>query len=335
MKLNNFLKSGIATILILVVGLVLMLTVGFNKSFDYTGGTILTVNTTDYEVSESYNKVYKVLGENNIVVSSIGQGENDVGTCLIIKYQIAEDKLAINDKVFEDIFVIFGYDKADAVESSYVTMNTQTTPAYSSIVMSNALLASIITLVGVAIYLFFRHNFVTGFAMIAGGAISIGLMLALTAILRLPINSAMGTAIIATLIVSMIMHYMVLSKMNNLAVDPSVGKVSNSEIADMAIKVERNKLVLISVSAVIALLIIAFAGGGAMWATVLSIILGIISAFFLSIFALPTLWAIAFVRKNPKIKQKQAVVVEQYEAKAEETEEVEEPAEEKVVEENK
>lgn len=310
MNLTKFLKSGIIAVLILIVGLVLVCTVNFNRGYDFTGGTVITVNTTTYKTSEAYNKINKVLQNNQLSAYSIGEGENDNGVCIVVKYQL-NNNLEKNEDVLNGLFTSFGYDKSNELETTYIKMVTETSPAYSSLVFSNAFLASLITLVAVAIYMFFRHNWTTGFAVILAGILDIGLMLSLTAITRLSISFGIAFSIITTLIFSIIMSFMQLNRMNRKAKDEEFLKAPNKQIADTCVKEGLFQNIVICVSFAIALLVLAILVGGSVWSSIASIWFGIISVFFTITFIVPTLWTISFEKKVRQPKKQQAVVVEE------------------------
>ena len=72
MNWTNYLKKGFATIAIILLGLIMFVAFGFNKSFDYTGGTIVSV-TVQKSIQEqvAVKYVQDVMGaHNNIDVCS-------------------------------------------------------------------------------------------------------------------------------------------------------------------------------------------------------------------------------------------------------------------------
>ncbi|MDD3397393.1 MAG: hypothetical protein PHR96_02495 [Clostridia bacterium] len=308
MNLNKLLKSGLVSILILALGLVLLLTVNFNKSFDFTGGTVVTLNIRDYEVQEAVEKVNTALSENNLVASYLVEGENENGTCLIIKYQIFEDVNTVNENFENDLYESFGYDQSDMLEESYILMQTHTSPELGMEVFLKAFIAVLAGLVAVAVYMFARHNLTSGFTMIAVAILDLGLMMALTLITRIPVNGYFVIAILGTALFSITLSFIKLNAFNKDAKDENYIKLNNTEITNISNKEENAKIFKISLALIVALLISAVLLD-AIGIAVISLILGIFACVFSSRFVTPELWALAFKRrtKKPKNTSKSAI----------------------------
>lgn len=308
MNLNKLLKSGLVSILILALGLVLLLTVNFNKSFDFTGGTVVTLNIRDYEVQEAVEKVNTALSENNLVASYLVEGENENGICLIIKYQIFEDVNTVNENFENDLYESFGYDQSDMLEESYILMQTHTSPELGMEVFLKAFIAVLAGLVAVAVYMFARHNLTSGFTMIAVAILDLGLMMALTLITRIPVNGYFVIAILGTALFSITLSFIKLNAFNKDAKDENYIKLNNTEITNISNKEENAKIFKISLALIVALLISAVLLD-AIGIAVISLILGLFSCAFSSRFVTPELWALAFKRrtKKPKNTSKSAI----------------------------
>lgn len=305
MKFNKTQKIGFLTIIaLLVVGLVMLITLNFNLGYDFKGGNVLTVNTTTYQTSEAYTKVQKILSDNDLGIYSMAEGENVNGTCIVVKYEITDTET--NQTIKAAVFSSFGYDSADIMDSKYVSLSENTTPQYSAAVFLNALLVVLISLISLAIYMFFRANIVTGFTLLASGIMSIALMLAIMAIVRVPVNAGVGYAIIATLIISVVLNFILLNLMNRTAQDEAHSSRANKEIAENAV----NKLLdikhhLIIIGFLVFLLILlAVCGGALAFGIYLSTIIGLIASVAVSYFLTPALWSIAYTRKVRAPKKK-------------------------------
>lgn len=305
MNLTKFFKSGIATLIILALGLVLLFTMNFNKSFDYTGGTMISINTTEFEIVEAKNKVNEVLAENDLRASFISAGENDMGDCLIVKYQIFENINKTNEKVRNDLFETFNYDSADILEEKYITMQTNAEPAYGAEIFIKAFLASLVAVVAVALYMVARHNLTSGFVMIAVAILDLGIMLSLTIIARIPISHYVGLAILGTIAVSISMSFLILNRINKNANDEKNVSLNNSQLVDMSAKENKNRNLYFGLAFIAALILIAIWVDGTASFMLLALILGILGCVFSSYYITPTLWARAYFRKIKKQKTTQ------------------------------
>lgn len=302
MNLVKFFKSGLASLLVLILGFVLLFTINFNKSFDFTGGTVVTVNTTNFEVDESMAKINEVLSKNNLKASYASIGENETGTCAIIKYQIFTDVETVNENVKNDLFEKFGYNENDAMEVNFIIMQTNTTPEFSAEIFTKAFLAVLISIIAVAIYMFARHNLTSGFTMIAVAFLDLGIMITLTLIARIPINQYFGIVIMSTAVLSIYFSFMNLNTFNKNAKNEQFIKKTNKELVDISIKDEFKRSALIGITVIIALIILAIWINSIGFASI-SLILGVLACVFSSYFITPTLWSLAFNRKFKKVKK--------------------------------
>lgn len=302
MNLTKFLKSGIVSLILIAVGLVLLLTAGFNKSFDFTGGTIISINIAEQEFDEAKLNVDKVLVKNNLRASFYGVGENDMGQCLIIKYQIFNDINSTNEQVYEDLFSSFEYDSNDILESKYINMQTNTLPAYGSEVFIKAILASLIALVGIAIYVIARYNLTTGFVLIATSILDLATMFSLTLITRIPISHFIDLAIFGIVGVSIFINFLMLNRINNNAKLEENATLSNRQLADMTVKENSKRNFYFGITFVATLLLLSIWIDSIASFALLSFVLGIITCIFSSYFITPTLWSLSFFRKIKKYK---------------------------------
>lgn len=137
----------IAPIVIIVVGIIMLCTLGFNLGFDFTGGTNMTIYLNDttsgsstyssqrYDLEEDYDevveKINKVLADYNVTLSSIQTTEINIdadrgysftivnGDAIIIKFQNGdltdeEEINAQNEEIQLALLKEFEYFDADA-----------------------------------------------------------------------------------------------------------------------------------------------------------------------------------------------------------------------------
>ena len=75
MSWTNYLKKGFASIIVLTLALVMFVAFGLNKGFDFTGGTIVTVNAKEYSQTVATEKINTAFsGQQNLKISSMSVG---------------------------------------------------------------------------------------------------------------------------------------------------------------------------------------------------------------------------------------------------------------------
>lgn len=317
MNLIKYLKNGVVSAIILAIGLAFLLGFGFNKSFDFTGGTVFQVNTTTYETQNAKNKIYNVLNRHDLKVYSMSfnvvEDSSVEDTFITVKYQITNNVDATNTAVLEELFTAFGYNSNDSIEASYITMTPNLAGAYGTAVFVNAFLAVLVAVVACGIYLFARFNLTTAVVLIAQTILDIAIMLSIVLIARIEIGGMIGVAIFATALTSTILGFVMLNSLNRQANDANNAKKSNNELVKLAFAEQSKNIFVFGLSIVVAVLILYFVCGtmasSALIAFAFGVLSGVVSATYIS----PSLWALAF---KPKIKQpkiKNTVEVEETE----------------------
>lgn len=308
MNLTKFFKSGLASALVLVIGLAVLLGFGFNKGYDFTGGTVVQVNTRNYELQIAKNKINNVLSENNLQAYSISANTVEEGSAddviITVKYQIFNNVNATNEAVLEDIYTAFGYNSADSIQVNYVSMIGNLAGAYGTEVFVNAFLAVLVALVACGIYLFARFNLATAFSLIAQAIVDLGIMLAIVLIARIEISSMIGITIIATTFISIMLGFVILNSLNRIANDTVNSKKTNKEIAKLAFTEQSKNVFVFGLSIIVATLLLSFICGDIASGTLTAIAFGVLSCIFSALYITPTLWTLAYVKniKQPKIK---------------------------------
>lgn len=312
MKITKFFKTGITHVIILAVAFMLLLTLGFNGGFDMKGGSIISINCQSYTQDEASSKVRKVVGSfDNAKVYSIQYGKLYDDKTITVKIQFTEDAdettAEIVDKLFADAF---GYDKNDIVESTYITATSDVGGAFTSAVMTKALIASVVALVASGIYLFFRQGLANAMSLLAGVILDVVVLLSVILIFRIEISSYAGIAILAMSLISMILHLQMLTKLNQNAYDEDNRKLSNFKLANLT--AEQNLKTTIVIAGIIAVtclllaIITPSAVSGLMFALALSTAISATTALYI----VPNLWAIGF-RHKKKQPKKSVIEVEE------------------------
>lgn len=327
----------IAPILIIVVGVVMLCTLGFNLGIDFTGGSNMTIYTNSegtYEEYTSYDldtdmgklesKINEVLKEYGLSINTIQKttiSNTDLGlneeSAVIIKYQNDNSKEEseieqINDDIQLALLKAFGYVDSDTTfeelenldQAGFVTNGGVTTASASAELVMKSFIALIVAVVLILIYVAFRFEFTSGMAAILGLMHDILITSSVMLICRIQINVSFIAALITILGYSVNNAIIIFDRMRDdlKVARQSNQKVSNKQVANNAVKNMLMRSVLTTFTTFIMVFMITVIGVTDIRTFTFPIIVGILSGFYSSIFIIPGLWAIAYrPRKRKKI----------------------------------
>ena len=308
MKSKNLLLRLLSFALIIVVGLVLLLTVGFNKSVDLTGYHLIEVNVSENTISEAKTKIDNVLENKEIKIHSHRVEENDYGTVIVVKFTTKLSNTSVlESSIKEELVSAFDYDQTSLIEQTYVKVSGLIQPESMLITFLGAGLAILIGLIAITFYLALRYNFTTALMLFISVALDVLMTLALTLIFRLPITSHFGIAIVGTAIFSMILNILFYNKLIQNTTDEKFAKSSNIELVKHTQSDFVNNLVLISLACLIGVSAFAFFN----LSTSISLALGFVATLYTSQMLIPYIWATVYTRKAKSKKvQKEEVKAE-------------------------
>lgn len=311
MSWTNYLKKGFAAIIMLALALVMFVAFGLNKGFDFTGGTIVTVNAKEYTqavASEKINSAFS--GQQNLKISSMSVGTTNDEKVFTIKYQVWGEVDKVNIAVEEALFEQFGYDKQDAVQQNFITMTTNVQPAYNNSVLTYALLGVVVALLALAFYMWLRHGLATAITLVASVALDVLMALAIMVIFRIEMSANIGYAISAVAGVSAIFNTLMLYRLRANALLEENKKKSNAEVAEITANQSfKNSVIFLGAFAVM-LLVFAIIAFGSAGSAVLMVALSLASVFVTTQFVCPNLWQMVFVRKVRQKRTEKAIEIE-------------------------
>ncbi len=320
---KNFLYYLLVSLVLLVVGIVLLFTVGFNLGSDFTGKSTfkLYVNSDNsfgeeikvYDLSNSkdYNEVYDkievVLKDNQLNIDSfrtssinIQEYKVDLGQAVEVSYQnLSEDKGEINllnNKVKSELLSAFGYDDyANAIS----TIDISSPDGYYG--WAIGIVASVVfAYLAISIYMAFRYNpsiFVVGLMQIA---IDMFLTIALMLITRITVNLSFGIVLFVTLAMTIFNLFYFYLKIKSNTASGKFEKAKNNEIANAVTKeITFNKTLVYIGLFLLTILFIALAVSGVRMVA-LGILMGVIVTYFTSQTLLPCFWTVVNKSKNRK-----------------------------------
>lgn len=229
----------IAPIVIIVVGIILLCTLGFNLGFDFTGGTNMTIYLNDttsgssdyssqrYDLENDYDevvdKINNVLANYDVNLSSIQTTEINIdadrgysftivnGDAIIIKFQngdmTEEEVESQNNEIQLALLKEFGYFDESATTddltsnefAAFVANGGVTTASATSQLLMNSFIALLVAVVLILIYVAIRFEITSGLAAILALFHDILITTSFMLIFRIPINTPFIAALITIL----------------------------------------------------------------------------------------------------------------------------------------
>ena len=229
----------IAPIVIIVVGIILLCTLGFNLGFDFTGGTNMTIYLNDttsgssdyssqrYDLENDYDevvdKINNVLANYDVNLSSIQTTEINIdadrgysftivnGDAIIIKFQngdmTEEEVESQNNEIQLALLQEFGYFDESATTddltsnefAAFVANGGVTTASATSQLLMNSFIALLVAVVLILIYVAIRFEITSGLAAILALFHDILITTSFMLIFRIPINTPFIAALITIL----------------------------------------------------------------------------------------------------------------------------------------
>lgn len=329
----------IAPLLIILIGIVLLCTLGFNLGLDFTGGTNMTIYIDSegsyilkgddgqliaptFDVNKDLNKIEAkvngVLKNHGLSVSTIQKfayGEDDelTGNAVIVKYQnnrsLESDEIEeINEAIRLELLKAFGYAKeietdVESVENkNLVTNGGVTTASASAELMMKSFIALLVAMAIILIYVAFRFELTSGLAAILALFHDVLVTASIMLICRVQINVAFIAALITILGYSINNTIIIFDRMRSeLKIAKLDGKkIDNNLIANNAIKGTMMRSVLTGITTFVMIFMITVIGVADIREFAFPIMVGILAGFYSSVFLTPGLWAIAYRPKKKK-----------------------------------
>ncbi len=324
----------IAPIVIIVVGLILLFTVGFNLGLDFTGGSVIKVyansegiieNCEQYDVNDNTdfnamrNKIEEVLNQYNLSINTFRTTTMDIegvitkGQAVEVRYQnidgatgteIAETNKEIRTKLQD----VFGYKEISVTENySYaISAPEVVTATASSELLMNAFIAMLVAMVLILIYVAFRFEITSGLAAVLALFHDLLVMTSLVLIFRITINSSFVAALVTILGYSINNTIIIFDRIRENTRNGKFEKSSNTEVANASVKQTMSRSILTTLTTFITIAMVAIIGVSDIREFAVPILVGILAGFYSSVFITPGLWAIAY--RKPKKNKKKATV---------------------------
>lgn len=323
----------IAPVVLIIVGIILLFTVGFNLGIDFTGGSVVKIyanSSGEIESSRAYdldnskdyndlrNEIQEVLDKHGFKIKIFRTSTMDFkeGTfsvqdtaCVEVQYQDTEGKDWQDIKLA--LLKHFGYAESFDDETAVLVSDPNiTTATASSELLMNCFIAMLVAIALILIYVGFRFEFTSGLAAILALFHDLIVTTALVLICRIQINASFVAALVTILGYSINNTIIIFDRIRenrksgmyvNKGNSRSAVAENNVAIANASVKETMTRSVLTTLTTLITIALVAIIGVNDIREFALPIIFGTGAGFYSSVFLTPGLWAIAY---RPRKKKK-------------------------------
>lgn len=318
----------IAPAVLILVGIILLCTVGFNLGIDFTGGSTLRVfansdgrveNSQVYDLSkqEDFNtmqvKIQEVLNDFGFEIKVSRTSTSEMGDCIEVQYQDLDGDQTHQDQIKDAVREKFGYTNQGTHNwDDTVTVSTITATASSELLM-NCFIAMLVAMALILVYVGFRFEFTSGLAAILALFHDLAITTALVLIFRIEINASFVAALVTILGYSINNTIIIFDRIRENRKNGrfegqtnSLGAIvkNNVEIANTSVKETMTRSVYTTLTTLITIALVAIIGVYDIRIFALPIIFGIGAGFYSSVFLTSGLWAIAYRPRKKKTKKK-------------------------------
>ena len=299
---------------IILVGIILVSTIGFNLGIDFTGGTVINVIPNEINISDenNYNQVKgdieEVLNEFGLKSTQFQIVENDQGTAVSVRFQDkagADEKemnTLINEQVIPALYEKFGMDKTNDRFANFVQASDRIGATSSSELLLKALIAIMSSVVLILIYIAIRFEVASGLSAIVALFSDVLVTCSIVLMCRIQINTTFIAALITIIGYSINNTIIIFDRVRELRkLDENKGK-TNEEIANMAVSHSFVRTLNTTITTLVAVGLLAIIGVPSVREFIIPIIIGLLSGVYSSLFLSPNLWALMYRERAKKNK---------------------------------
>ncbi len=316
---------------IILIGAILMLIIGMNVGIDFAGGAKLEVDFGDYlytheELKSSLvEKVENTIkGEGFEIGSTRWSGENETIYEIGIKYSLNGKKVDANNQKAQSEFIEKIEDGSDdglkskiinAINTAYPDFeltvddikDTVVSGSTSRQLLSNAIIATLVAVVVMLIYIGFRFTLSSGLAAVIALIHDVLVMIALTTIFQIQVNTTFIAAVITIVGYSINATIVIFDRIREVSKLDSMKTASDVEVANKSIVDTLGRTIITTVTTLVAIVVLAIVcsimGVTTMEEFALPIIFGLLAGTYSSVFLSASVWV--YLRKlGVKIKNK-------------------------------
>ena len=315
-KKIDFLKwlkpSLIVSLILVVIAGIFWGVFGFNKGFDFTGGTQLVVDfsaqdtlQTEEGVSKASKEVREILDKNGIEVNSFQVQGEYYEKCFVITFQetdidtVRNIRLQINAKFnLAEEYLDLASDQKEKIlddESYFAIDMTRSTTEIDSLISPTAVITTISTvlfaLIIAMIYACFRFKTAGALTLVFAGIFAVVLTTAFVLVARIQINTYFFAVLGLVLLVSVYGVADFLFNVKQKTKDPMLTDKTNHELANLVLNENLAKNIIVYSSVLVATLVLGVVAVLNVLHLALAVIAGLVVTFASNMFVVPAFWA--------------------------------------------
>lgn len=280
---------------IMIAGIIMLFVPGMNVGIEFTGGTIMTVTLGELADGANYNasvaKITDIIEKNGGEVSYFqkSSAEETSKSAIDFRFRVKGESTDIINQIKNDVAAEFG---GDAADTSFITSETIGESA-SRDLLKNAILGAAIAIALIMIYVIIRFEFWSGVTAVLALIHDVFIMIALTVIFQIQVNSSFVAAVI-TIIAYSINNTIVIFDRIRERIKPidDKSRIDYAEVADEAINNTLTRTLFTSATTLITVIFLAILGVPSMREFTLPIIFGLVAGTYSSIFLSTPAWAL-------------------------------------------
>lgn len=280
---------------IMIAGIIMLFVPGMNVGIEFTGGTIMTVTLGELADGANYNasvaKITDIIEKNGGEVSYFqkSSAEETSKSAIDFRFRVKGESTDIVNQIKNDVAAEFG---GDAADTSFITSETIGESA-SRDLLKNAILGAAIAIALIMIYVIIRFEFWSGVTAVLALIHDVLIMIALTVIFQIQVNSSFVAAVI-TIIAYSINNTIVIFDRIRERVKPidDKSRIDYEEVADEAVSNTLTRTLFTSATTLITVIFLAILGVPSMREFTLPIIFGLVAGTYSSIFLSTPAWAL-------------------------------------------
>ncbi|NCA67725.1 MAG: protein translocase subunit SecF [Clostridia bacterium] len=270
---------------------------GINLGIDFTGGSTITITLGDSIASDEdfvrYSSAFKSLIEDMGIEVSEPQ-KTGVGSdaAIYLRYRNEDADLQnTNNQIVEAILI--SYPELEIVEETDISVESIGSRTARTLV-SQALIAIIVTWAVVLLYIIIRFELWSGIAAVIGLLHDVLIMICLTIIFHVQINTTFVAAVITIVAYSINNTIIVFDRVReHVKLSPPNNKTNIiSNMVDMSVKETLARSIATTITTMITIALLAIIGVSSIQEFALPIIFGLIAGTFSSLFIAPTIYSL-------------------------------------------
>ena len=304
---------GPIALAIILAGIILMCTIGMNVGLDFAGGAKIDIDLEQYTTlhedkkDDILDKINGVISENGFT-SSNSERWSETGVEVGLKYLINDKEIDVSNDDQKQNFIDYIqkdggllYKIQDALEDfigddSYeISVTARIVDSSTALtLLKNTIWATAVAIAVMLIYIMIRFTPSSAIVAIIALVHDVLVMMALTTIFRVQVNTTFIAAIITIIGYSVNATIVIFDRIRSLKKMASTKDLSDAELADTAVKKTLNRTIITTLTTLATILILAIVctimGISTMQEFALPIIFGLIAGTYSSVLLACPLW---------------------------------------------